>query len=42
MNLNKYLPPGDYAGTATEIITVPETWDDIGQVDVSVKLIVKE
>lgn len=42
IKLNKDLPAGEYACTATEIITDPETLEDIGQVDVAVKLIVKE
>lgn len=42
IKLNKDLPAGEYTCTATEIITDPETLEDIGQVDVAVKLIVKE
>lgn len=42
IKLNKDLPAGEYACAATEIITDSETLEDIGQVDVAVKLIVKE
>lgn len=41
IKLNQDLPQGEYQCTATEIITDPDTLEDIGQVDVQVKLIVK-
>ena len=41
IKLNQDLPAGEYACTATEIITDPETLEDIGQVQVQVKVIVK-
>lgn len=41
IKLNQDLPAGEYQCTATEIITDPDTLEDIGQVQVAVKLIVK-
>ena len=41
IRLNQDLPAGEYSCTATEIITDPETLEDINQVQVAVRLIVK-
>lgn len=41
IRLNQDLPAGEYQCTATEIITDPDTLEDIGQVQVAVKLIVQ-
>lgn len=40
ITLNQDLPKGEYQCTATEIITDPETMEDIGQVNVAVRVIV--
>lgn len=41
ITLQQDLPAGEYQCTATEIITDPDTLEDIGQIQVAVKLIVK-
>lgn len=41
ITLNQDLPAGEYQCTATEYVTDPETLEDVGQVQVKVKVIVK-
>lgn len=41
IKLNKDLPAGEYPCTVTEIITDPDTLEDINQIKVAVKVIVK-
>lgn len=41
IKLNKDLPAGEYQCTVTEIITDPDTLEDINQIKVAVKLIVQ-
>lgn len=41
IKLNKALPAGEYACTATEIMTDPDSLEDIGKVNVKVTVLVK-
>lgn len=41
IKLNKDLPAGEYQCTVTEIITDPDTLEDINQIKVAVKLVVE-
>lgn len=41
IKLNKPLPAGEYACTATEIMTDPDSLEDIGKVNVKVTVLVK-